>query len=547
MLSPDTQSYAATELSVSNVLFWQQLDYFGPDAERLPLLHTWSLGIEEQFYVLFPLMLFALWRLRRRAVLAALAVGLAASLALAAWAAGHRPTAGFFLLPYRAWELLLGAVLAMTMASAGPGRPAAGALAALGLLAIVVAVAGVPLGILPGVLPIVLACAGTALVIAFTTPGTAAYRLSQARSPVGIGLISYSAYLWHQPLLAFARIRFGHLDAPAVLGLGAAALLLAWPTWRFVETPFRRNGTGSSRRPLAVAGVTIAALAAVGAGGVLSNGLEARKSPAVRAIMASVTDINPYRAACKTDLDEANPVHPVPGCLIEGTRPGVAFFGDSHADVIQGGLFPAARAAGFRFYSVTRSACPPVPGLTRTGGAASTACDEFVRDVEAYVEREHFDVVVLGARWIAGAAPDGFDNGEGGVEGKPGDFLVPIGADPKDAADREAQVIARYIAGVEHLLASGLRVVLVTRSPRPAGTCPKNSPAAARARSGPLRSPPPLPRTSAGSRPSSLPSTPSTARTSIARAPPKCFATPPSRAAASTTSATGRSTSTTTT
>ena len=116
--------------------------------------------------------------------------------------------------------------------------------------------------------------------------------------------------------------------------------------------------------------MTIAALAAVGAGGILTNGLEARKSPAVQAIMASVTDINPYRAICKTDLDEANPVHPVPGCLIEGALPGVAFYGDSHGDVIQGGLFPAAQAAGFRFYSVTRSACPPVPGLTRTGAAA---------------------------------------------------------------------------------------------------------------------------------------------------------------------------------
>ena len=464
------QSYAAAALSVSNVLFWQQLDYFGPDADRLPLLHTWSLGIEEQFYVLFPLMLFALWRLRRRTALATLVVALAASLALAAWAAGHRPSAGFFLLPYRAWELLLGAVLAMTMATP---RPASGALAALGLLAIALAMAVVPLGILPGVLPVALACAGTALVIAFTTPASAAYRLLASPVPVGIGLISYSAYLWHQPLLTFARIRFGHLDPPAVLALGAAALLLAWPTWRFVETPFRRPGTGSSRRPLAVAAVTIAALAAVGAGGILTNGLEVRKSPAVQAIMASVSDINPYRDTCKTDLDDANPVHPVPGCLIEGALPGVAFYGDSHGDVIQGGLFPAAQAAGFRFYSVTRSACPPVPGLTRTGDAGSTACDAFVRDVEAYVKGEGFDVVVLGARWISGVATDAFDNGEGGVEGKPGDFLTPIGADPKDDAARAAQVIARYVGAVEDLLAAGLRVVLVYPIPEAGWNVPE--------------------------------------------------------------------------
>ena len=257
-----------------------------------------------------------------------------------------------------------------------------------------------------------------------------------------------------------------------MLALGAASLLLAWPTWRFVETPFRRPGTGSSRRPLAVAAVAIVALAAVGAGGILTDGLEARKSPAVRAIMASVSDINPYRATCKTDLGEPSPAHPVPGCLIEGTLPGVAFYGDSHGDVIQGGLFPAAARAGFRFYSVTRSACLPIPGLTHTG-SGSTACDEFVRDVEAYVKGGGFDVVVLGARWNAGVALDAFDNGEGGVQGKPTDFLIPIGAAPMDHADRAAQVIARYVGAVEDLLNAGLRVVLVYPIPEAGWTVPE--------------------------------------------------------------------------
>jgi peptidoglycan/LPS O-acetylase OafA/YrhL len=464
------ESFTAAALSVSNFVFWQQLDYFGPDAERLPLLHTWSLGIEEQFYILFPPLLYALWRLRRRTTLAALAALLVASLAAAAWAAGAMPSAGFFLLPFRAWELLLGGLVAI-LASKTTRPP--GGRAGLGLGLVLAAMAGVPLGILPGLLPIVLACAGTALLLACTAPGSATYRLLASPVPVGIGLISYSAYLWHQPLLAFARIRFGALDVPTVLALGAAALLLAWPTWAFVETPFRRPGGGGSRRPLTVAAAAIVALAAVGLGGILSNGVASRTSPAVQAIMASVTDVNPWRATCKTDLDAANPTHPVDGCLIEGERPAVAFYGDSHADFIQGGLFPAAEADGFRFYSVTRSACPPVPGLTRTGGAASTDCDAFVRDVEAYVERDGFDVVVLGARWIAGVAEEGFDNGEGGIEGKPGDFLTPIGARPGNAAERRAQVIAAYVAAAQGLLDAGLRVVLVYPVPEAGWNVPE--------------------------------------------------------------------------
>ena len=91
--------------------------------------------------------------------------------------------------------------------------------------------AAVPLAILPGVLPLVVACAGAALVLRYAGPGALAHRILASPPLVGIGLISYSAYLWHQPLLAFARIRFGELSAPTVLALGAAAILLAWPTW----------------------------------------------------------------------------------------------------------------------------------------------------------------------------------------------------------------------------------------------------------------------------------------------------------------------------
>lgn len=468
-------SFAATALSVSNVLFWQQLDYFGPAAERLPLLHTWSLGIEEQFYLLFPLALAALWRWQRRHALALLALTLTLSLAAAAWAARAHPSTGFFLLPFRAWELLAGALVALA-ASPRPSPP----LAFAGLAAIVAAMAAVPLALLPGVLPIVLACAGTAAVIAFAAPGAAAYRLLASPPLVGIGLVSYSAYLWHQPLLAFARIRFGELPAAAILALGAAAILLAWPTWAFVERPFRRPSGGSPRRPLTVAAWTLAGLAALGLTGVVTGGLAARKPVAVRAILASVTDFNPWRGTCKTDLEQANPTHPVAGCLLDGAPddpgPGVAFYGDSHADALQGGLFPLAGRAGLRFYSVTRSACPPVPGLTRTPGG-NLRCDDFVRGVERYVDEAHFGIVVLAARWTAGVADGPFDNGEGGVDGKPGDFLVPVlepgGARPADDAERARLVIAAYVAAVEALLARGHRVVLVYPIPEAGWNVPE--------------------------------------------------------------------------
>jgi peptidoglycan/LPS O-acetylase OafA/YrhL len=464
-------SFLATALSVSNFVFWQELDYFGPAAEHLPLLHTWSLGIEEQFYILFPLALAALWRGPRRQTVAILAVALVLSLAAAGWAARAHPSAGFFLLPFRAWELLVGALAAL-VARPSPSGP----LALAGLLAVVGAMAAVPLALLPGVVPIVLACTGTALVLLHAAPGALAWRILAARPLVGVGLISYSAYLWHQPLLAFARIRFGEISPATALALGAAAILLAWPTWAFVERPFRRPSGAGPRRPLVAATWTITGLSLLGAIGVATNGLVGREPVAVRAILASVTDFNAWRDTCKTDLEEANPTHPVAGCLLEGTPgaegPGVAFYGDSHADALQGAMFTLAGREGLRFYSVTRSACPPVPGLTRTPGG-NLRCDDFVRSVERYVEDAGFGIVVLAARWTAGVAEGPFDNGEGGVEGRPGDFLVPVGAHAADDAERRAQVIATYVASVEDLLARGHRVVLVYPIPEAGWNVPE--------------------------------------------------------------------------
>ena len=460
----------AAALSVSNVLYWRTLDYFGPAAEHLPLLHTWSLGVEEQFYLLFPLALAALHR-RGAGLGPALALLGALSLAAALWAFARHPEAGFFLLPFRAWELLAGAGVALAMTA---DRTPCGLCAGLGLAAVLAAMAAVPLGLLSGLAPMALACLGTALVLRYSGPGAPAWALLAHPAPVGIGLISYSAYLWHQPILAFARIRFGDgLPLGVMAALGLAALPLAWASWALVEQPFRRSGPGGPARPLVWAGATLAGLCALGLAGVLTNGLAGAQKPEVQAILAAAGDTNPWRDRCKTGWDEPNPVHPRPGCTLAGQGPKVAFWGDSHADALQGALFPAAGAAGLPFYSVTRSACPPVPGLTRTGAAASPACDAFNRGVEAYVAAEGIPVVVLAARWSSGLGWAPFDNLEGGVDPRPGDVLTPIGAAPADDAARQAATLDRMAGAVRDLLDRGLRVVLVYPIPEAGWNVPE--------------------------------------------------------------------------
>ncbi len=223
---------------VSNILFWQRTSYFEPLAEENPLLHTWSLAVEEQFYLLFPLLLFLVWRYRKDWLFTLVLVGCVASLLLSEWAWREAEVANFYLLPTRAWELGAGVLCALLLRE-GKVRPNKW----LGLIGIVAIAASIfvftketPWPSLYALLPVV----GTALVILYARNNLAATVLSW-RGLVGIGLISYSVYLWHLPLIAFSHAQSESQPSPELLALLAVASLpLGYLSWRFVERPFRK-------------------------------------------------------------------------------------------------------------------------------------------------------------------------------------------------------------------------------------------------------------------------------------------------------------------
>lgn len=271
-------SILAVTVFASNVLFWSESGYFETAAELKPLLHTWSLAVEEQFYLFFPLLLAVLLRyLTRRWVVAVLAALLVFSLALAELTLGTRPSAAFFLLPTRMWELLIGSLAAIYLVSR-QGRPLSnGLLGWAGIAAIAASVflydEHIPF---PGAYAL-LPCVGTVLIILFADAGTGAARLLSLRPVVGIGLISYSAYLWHQPLIAFARYRFPfEAQAPVMLGLAALSLVLAWSSWAFVERPFRTKNAISAKILWVATGVASAFFVVVGALGHRGDGFPQR-------------------------------------------------------------------------------------------------------------------------------------------------------------------------------------------------------------------------------------------------------------------------------
>lgn len=277
---PDTlenfgQSVVATLLFANNLLLAKTSGYWDIEAEFKPLLHTWSLGVEEQYYLVFPLLMLILWRWGRKPALIAIVVMLVASLIACEIGWRSHPAANFYLTTSRAWELLLGSVCAFV--SVRLDRRYNEVLSTIGMILIAIAIFGydsnVPFPSLFTLVPVV----GTGLVLLFARQGTVVCRILSLSPLVGIGLISYSVYLWHQPLIALARIYSPDPpDAAAMSILIAATFVLSWLTWKYVETPFRNRSVMPIRTVSAGLATAATVLIAVGFAAHLTHGFPAR-------------------------------------------------------------------------------------------------------------------------------------------------------------------------------------------------------------------------------------------------------------------------------
>lgn len=346
-----SQSVAAVSLFASNFLFWIESGYFAAAAEAKPLLHTWSLAVEEQYYLFFPLLLMLFWRRSWRLSVALLVVILVLSLAASEVLWRRAPDANFYLLPSRAWELMAGSLCAIWVLRNGTGSN--GVLAGAGLLSLIVSIflfdESTPFPSLYALLPV----AGTALILVFSR-GTAVARLLSMRIPVGIGLISYSAYLWHQPLLALARVR-DPLPPPlwVMVALGLLSLPLAWLSWRFVEQPARHRKMAAWK---VVAGAGAGSLIVCALGAWLSvsslqadyfrahiapmnHGLLARITEMSRISHGPVADPGPCRFYAEDDFSD--PVRKRFEDCAAQYGGALVIFGDSHSLDVYNGLIHA--------------------------------------------------------------------------------------------------------------------------------------------------------------------------------------------------------------
>jgi peptidoglycan/LPS O-acetylase OafA/YrhL len=443
-------SALATGLSASNFLFWSQSGYFDASSGLKPLLMTWSLAVEEQFYFAFPLIMLLLRRKSRRSLLVILGILCVLSLSASLIAEFTSPSMNFYSPFTRAWELGAGTLLAIwqsgkpKLANRATWKADAGG--AIGLLLIAGPIFWyLPETRFPGyeAIPPVL---GAVLVL--LSEGGRANRILSFPLLVGVGLISYSLYLWHWPLLSFARVMSAHpLHPRTVAILMTIAFAGATASYFFVEKPFRAKTAAPTSTVLLAYAALVVVL--VGMGGVLSltRGLPGRVPELTKVeFRANLDRGHPCMAYRVSDLSSF--------CLppARETKPAFALLGDSHAEAISNQMRVELARSGWQLVAIIHGRCAPTRGMTRWVTPEETnACRAFNRDALSYVvKRADIRVVALLAGWG-------------------GRVYVPDKLNGSPSAQSSEQNTANLKSGVESeiaaLEAAGKRVILIDDYP----------------------------------------------------------------------------------
>jgi len=403
-----SKSLVAVPTFVSNILFWRESGYWDTANELKPLLHTWSLAVEEQYYILFPLFLMMMWRFRRRWILSSFIVISLFSLAAAEWAAYNAPKANFFLLTTRAWELAIGASIAFyfvyrrnTVRILLSNKFIDEVLGLAGLIMIGYAVyvfdETVPFPSTYALIPTI----GTGLIIIFSSSQTLVGRLLGTKILVGIGLISYSTYLWHQPVFAF--FRYKSIVEPSKLlyaMLVILSLILAYLSWRYIEKPFRKKDLFDRKIIFRFTIAGTALFIIIGSAGQYTKGFPNRFK-----LDKSIYDdfvFNDLRANCNKDFGNKPSDKKICtlGTTTNDNHLKFVIFGDSHAEAILPAFNSAAQSLNVKFAHLGAGGCPPLLSADiAKGNYGAGVCENIALRQFEYVKLNKIKEVFFVSRW----------------------------------------------------------------------------------------------------------------------------------------------------
>lgn len=417
------QSLVAVSTFSSNILFWWESGYFDTAAELKPLLHTWSLAVEEQYYILFPIFLLLTWRFGIKCILILLSLVFVLSLGLAHWGAFYQPSSTFYLFPTRGWELLAGVFAAFFLKynTYLKSHFLNQILSLLGLGLVVYSIIAfdetTPFPSLYALVPTV----GTGLLILSAVPNTFVYKLLSLKSLVGIGLISYSAYLWHQPMLALARHRLlGEVSDFLLISLCGLSILIAWFSWRYVERPFRNKSQLSRRFIFHFSIISVAIFSGIGV--YIHKYIKPTEFINFPNLViekpAEYPGIYYEGKECSFPALEDQQDF----CLIPGGDAGGEEFiliGDSHARVLSGAFYEN-KDNYHSLIDLTSSGCPFLLDINIFIGRALACSDGYQAAREEVLKDHPNSIVIYHARLPFYFYGTGFDNGRaGGGELKP--------------------------------------------------------------------------------------------------------------------------------
>ena len=393
-------SAIATVLFSSNMLFYSESGYFDDPAAVKPLLHTWTLAVEEQYYIFFPLLLVLISKAGARNYLKWLLILGVVSFIACIMVTRNDTSAAFYLIPTRAWELFVGSILALPLLPAINSRIARELLSLSGMLLIVYSVVQYTSATsFPGI-AVTLPVLGAAFILYSGMSGESLItRLLSLRPLVFVGLVSYSLYLWHWPILVYTKLYL--IKAPDTVATVAILLVIFMASvfsWRYIETPLRTKKILGSRRALFSISALMS-LVILGCGIILftSNGFPQR--------IKNNTFMNPGKpdiewrhwVSCEDVSARINLHQPLCGLGKPDANASFILWGDSHAEALASGVDLSAKNQGATGVIATQVACPPLLSIDR---AHRKSCIEFNNAVLKYIaDTPEIKTVILAGRW----------------------------------------------------------------------------------------------------------------------------------------------------